>query len=167
MNNSANFIVEQNQLLNSLKQLQKLERSGKKKDSTIEITIFDGYLQLVIPGVLLKVQARTEGSAKFTIRLWYFTNLVNAEKDNELHFSLTENQLKLKGFTFSVLTTFFTTDNILRSIDLPLNYTFLDIARLYLSEKYTTDEIIFNNVDKPVVDAINKLKVDNESARDL
>lgn len=164
MNSTANFTVEKKQLLNSLKQLQKLERSGRKKDSTLEVTIYDGYLQLVIPGIQLKVQARTEGSAKFTIRLWYFTNLVNAEKDNELHFSLTENQLKLRGFTFGVLTTFFEKDNILRSIDLPVNYKFLDVVRLYLSEKYTTDEIIFNNLDKPVVDAIDKLKTDIDKA---
>lgn len=94
MHPTTSFIVEKKQLLNSLKHLQKIEKSGRKKESTLEVTIYDGYLQLVIPGIQLKVQARTEGSAKFTIRLWYITNLVNAEKDNELHFSVTENQLK-------------------------------------------------------------------------
>lgn len=114
MNNTTTFIVDKRQLINSLKQLQKVEKSSRKKDSTLEITIYDGYLQLVIPGIQLIVQARTEGSAKFTLRLWYFANLVNAEKENELHFNLTENQLKLRGFTFSVLTTFFEKDNILK-----------------------------------------------------
>ena len=33
----------------------------------------------------------------------------------------------------------------------------IDIARLYLSEKYTTDEVILNNPDKEVVDVVNKL----------
>lgn len=167
MNNTTTVTVDKRQLLNSLKQLQKVEKSSRKKDSTLEITIYDGYLQLVIPGIQLTVQARTEGSAKFTLRLWYFANLVNAEKENELHFNLTENQLKLRGFTFSVLTTFFEKDNILRSIDLPVNYKFLDVAKLFLSEKYTIDEIIFNNLDKEVVDAINKLKTDVDKATSI
>lgn len=160
MNTTANFTVDKRQLLNTLKQLQKIEKSGRKKDSTLEVTVFDGYIRLIIPGIDLIVQAFTKGSAKFTIRLWYFTDVVNAEKDKELQFTLTENQLKLRGFSFAVLTTFFENDKILRSINLPVNYKYLDIVRLYLSEKYTTDEIIFNNLDKDVVDAINKLNTE-------
>lgn len=160
MNVTATITVDQRQLLNALKQLQKIEKAGKKKDSTLEVTVFDGYIRLVIPGIDLIVQAFTKGSAKFTLRLWYFTDIVNAEKDRELHFTLTENQLKLRGFSFKVLTTFFEDDRILRSINLPVNYKYLDIVRLYLSEKYTTEEIIFNNLDKEVVDAINKLNTE-------
>jgi hypothetical protein len=160
MNATATITVDKRQLLNALKQLQKIEKAGKKKDSTLEVTIFDGHIRLVIPGIDLIVQAFTKGSAKFTLRLWYFTDIVNAEKDRELHFTLTENQLKLRGFSFKVLTTFFEDDRILRSINLPVNYKYLDIVRLYLSEKYTTEEIIFNNLDKEVVDAINKLNTD-------
>jgi hypothetical protein len=36
-----------------------------------------------------------------------------------------------------------------------------------LSEKYTIDEIIFNNLDKEVVDAINKLKTDVDKATSI
>jgi hypothetical protein len=157
MNTTATFTVDKRQLLNALKRLQKIEKSSRRQDSTLEVTIFDGYIRLIIPGIDLIVQAITKGSAKFTIRLWYFTDIVNAEKDRELHFILVEDQLKLRGFSFSVRTTFFENDKILRSINLPINYKYLDVVRLYLSEKYTTDEIIFNNLDKEVVDAINKL----------
>lgn len=160
MQSTATFKVDKRQLLNALKQLQKIEKAGKKKDSTLEVTIFDGYIRLVIPGIELNVQAFTKGSAKFTLRLWYFTDIVNAEKDSELHFTLTENQLNLRGFSFNVLTTFFENDRILRSINLPVNYKYLDIVRLYLSEKYTTEEIVFNNLEKEVIDAINKLNAD-------
>lgn len=160
MNTTTTFNVDKRQLLNALKQLQKIEKTSKKKDSTLEVTVFDGYIRLVIPGIDLIVQSITKGSAKFTIRLWYFTDIVNAEKDRELQFTLTENQFKLRGFSFAVLTTFFENDRILRSINLPVNYKYLDIVQLYLSEKYTTEEIIFNNLDKEVVDAINKLNTD-------
>lgn len=160
MNKTATFITEKKPFLAALTQLKKIEKSGKKKESTLEVTILNGYIQLVIRGIQLHVHATTSGSAKFTIRLWYIADVVNAEKDNELNFTLSENQLKLRGFSFSVLATFFENDRILRSIDLPVNYKYLDVVRLYLSERYTTDEIIFNNLDKEVVDAINKLKTD-------
>lgn len=157
---TATFTVEKKQLLDALKQLKKIEKSGKKKESTLEVTILKGYIQLVIPGIQLYVHAITTGSAKFTIRLWYIADVVNAEKDNELSFTLNENQLKLRGFSFGVLSTFFDNDRILRSINLPINYKYLDVARLYLSEKYTTEEITFNNLDKEVIDSIDKLKTD-------
>lgn len=160
MNTTANFTVAKSELLPALKQLQKVEKSARKKESTLEVTIIDRFITLVIPGIQLQVKAVTSGTAKFTIRLWYFANVVNAEKDKNILFTLTENQLKLRGFSFAVLTTFFETDNILRSINLPVNYTQLDIASLYLSEKYTTDEIVFNNLDKQIVEAINKLNSD-------
>lgn len=160
MNRLATFTVEKRQLLNTLKQLKKLEKSGRKNDSTLEITIFDGYIRLNIPGIELIVQAFTKGSAKFTIRLWYITDVVNAETDKELNFTLLENELKLRGFTFAVQSTFFDTDSILRSINLPVNYTQYDLAKLYFSGKYTQEEIIFNNMDKLVPNALDTLEKD-------
>lgn len=47
MNPTATFTVEKRQLLNVLKKLKKLEKSGRKKDSTLEVTIFDGVRQLI------------------------------------------------------------------------------------------------------------------------
>lgn len=167
MNNITTFTVQKKQLLNALHRIKKLEKSGKKKDSTLEVTVFDGYIRLNIPGIELIVQAFTSGSAKFTIRLWYFTDIVNSEKDKELQFALIEGLLKLRGFSFSVLTTFFESDKILRSINLPVNYKYLDIVRLYLSDKYTTEEISFNNLDKDVTDAIHKLNADIDKITSL
>lgn len=40
------------------------------------------------------------------------------------------------------------------------SFVILDIARLYLSEKYTPEEITFNNLDTEVTDAIDKLNTD-------
>ena len=160
MTHSASFLVNQKELLSALKQIKKLEKSGRKKESTLEVTVIDGGLQLIIPGVELYIAARTEQSAKFTIRLWYFLDIVNAEKDLMLQFHLTPNTLSLRGFKFSVLTTFFANDRILRSINLPVNYKYLDIVRLYLSEKYTTEELKFNEIEEKVLASIDRLKTD-------
>ena len=38
-----------------------------------------------------------------------------------------------------------------------MNYKYLDIVRLYLSEKYTFEELEFNNLDVVVFNAVDKL----------
>lgn len=76
-NGNSTFAVAKGLFLNSLKHLQKIEKSGGKKESSLEITIYDEYLLLVIPGIQLKVQAITEGSAKFAIGLWYMTSVMS------------------------------------------------------------------------------------------
>lgn len=160
MGDTASFRVLKNELLVVLKQLQKLEKTVRKKLSTIEVTIIDDHVQIAMPGVQLQINAATKGSAKFTVRLWYLTDIIKAEKDESLHFELSENRLQLRVFSFPVLTTFFENDRILRSINLPVNYTTFDVASLYLSNKYTTEEISFNKLDKQIEDAMQKVKVD-------
>lgn len=157
---TASFRVLKNELLNVLKQMQRVEKSAKKKLSTLEVTIIDNYLQLAIPGIQLNINAATKGSAKFSVRLWYFAYIIKTEQDNTLHFDLTENRLSLKTLSFPVMTTFFKTDSILRSINLPLNFTDMDLAKLFLTDKYTDEEIVFNNFDKEVVKTIRKVQAD-------
>ena len=160
MASTASFRALKNELLNVLKQMQRVEKSAKKKLSTLEVTLIDNYLQMAIPGIQLSINAATKGSAKFTVRLWYFTDIIKAEQDNTLHFELTENRLSLRILSFPVMTTFFETDSILRSINLPLNYTDIDLAKLLLSGKYTDEEIVFNNLDKEAVKTMRKVKAD-------
>lgn len=96
---------------------------------------------------------------KFTVRLWYFADIIKAEQDNTLHFDLTENRLGLRTLSFPVMTTFFEADSILRSINLPLNYKDMDLVKLLLSGKYTDEEIV-NNLDKEAVKTMGKVKAD-------
>ena len=160
MEPTASFRVIKNELLNALQQMRRVERTPKKKSGTLEVTLLDGFLHLVMPGIQLDVPAGTGGNAKFSIRLWYFTDIISSERDNTLHFELTENRLSVRTLSFPVLTTFFETDSILRSINLPLNYTDMDLAKLLLSGKYTDEEIVFNNLDKEAMDTMRKVKAD-------
>ena len=132
-------------------------KSNRRKDSTLEVTLKLGFIHLIIPGVELHVHPLSTGSAKLTIRLWYIADIVKAETEKVLHFTVEDGTLKLRGFTFNAQTTFFETDRILRSINLPMNYKYLDIVRLYLSEKYTTEELEFNKLDAAVFNALEKL----------
>ncbi len=129
----STFSVLKNQLLVALKQMQKVAKTSRIVDSTLEVTLLVGFVHLVIPGIELHIHSTTSDSAKFTINLRYFIDVVNSEKDKELNFTVEDGVLKLRGFKFNLLTTFFETDSILRGIKLPVNYTFLDVARLYFS----------------------------------
>jgi hypothetical protein len=160
MNNVATFKVRRKELLDVLSKFKKLEKTSRKKTSTLEITIIDGRLRLIIPGVELLISATTTRAAKFTMSLLYFAEIAKTESDDILNFTLEEGELKLRGFAWRVPTTFFENDRILRSISLPMNYTHLDIARLWVSDKYTTEEIEFNNLTSDVIEGINKLKAD-------
>jgi len=160
MASTASFRILKKELLNVLKQMQRVEKSAKKKLSTLEVTIIDNYLQLAIPGIQLNINAATKGSAKYTVWLWYFDDIIKAEQDNTLHFELTENRLGLRTLSFPVMTTFFQTDSILRSINLPLNYNEIDLAKLLLSGKYTDEEIVFNNLDKEATDTMRRINKD-------
>ncbi|RNI39887.1 hypothetical protein EFY79_00865 [Hanamia caeni] len=160
MESTASFRVIKSELLNALKQIQRVEKSTKKKLSTLDVTLIDGLLQMAIPGIQLNIIAATKGSAKFTVRLWYFTDIIKSERDNTLHFELTENRLSIRKLSFPVLTTFFETDRILRSINLPLNYTDMDLVKLLLSGKYTDEEIVFNDLDKEALTAMRRVKAD-------
>jgi hypothetical protein len=154
------FSIEKNKLLPVLKQLAAMERSARKRNSVLEVTVKDACLELVMPGAQLQVAAEASGAVKFRTRLWYFRDLIENEKDKVLHFKVEEHALKIRDFTFTVYTAFMEDDRILRSIDLPLNYTPLDLARLYLSDRYTDEELEFNGMDKEALKAYRKITGD-------
>ncbi len=161
---TATFKVHKKELLAVLKRLKAMEKAARRKGSTLEVTIINFGLQLIIPGIEVPIAATTTGTAKFTIPLLYFADIVDTEKNEVLNFTLKEDRLNLRDFSWHVQATFFENNRILRSINLPVNYKYLDIVRLYLSEKYTAEEIEFNNLEKDVMKAIDKLKINIDKA---
>lgn len=156
----CSFVVDRKGLLAALTQFKKIEKSAKKKLSVLEVTVIDGALILIIPGIELKVKAETHGSVKFSVKLWYITDIVSTAAVQVLNCLITENALKIGNSIFNVYTTFFKDDSVLRSIDLPANYDYIDIYKLQLTGKYTQDEIEFNNLSDKIVDASKQIKSD-------
>lgn len=114
------------------------------------------YIILVIPGVELRLEAYTKGSAKFTIRLWYMAEIVRSEPEGLMHVDLNDNRMYIRNSSFGVCTTFFENDRILRSIELPVNYTETDLLKLLLSGRYTEEELNFNLLDAAARAAMEK-----------
>ena len=51
MPETASFSIPQKQLYAALSHIKKMEKAARKKDSTLEVTIINGFIRLVIPGV--------------------------------------------------------------------------------------------------------------------
>lgn len=159
MEHTASFTLASSKLLAPLRKLKRFSKAAHKKESTLEVTIIEGLVELVIPGSFQQIISSTSGSAKFTIGLLYFIDVLQSSP-NAVTYIVTPNRLSIGNLSIAVATTFFETDRILRSIDLPVNYTFKDVARLYLSTKYTSEEIQFNNLTEDVEAAVKRINTD-------
>ena len=156
----CSFTVNRKELQSALMHFKKIAKSAKKKETTLEVTIFNGGLTLNIPGGEQNVPAQTKGGAKFAIKLWYFIEIISSYDVAELNCLLTENTLKIRNTLFNAYTTFFKDDSILRSINLPLNYSHVDLYRLKQSGKYTEQEIEFNKLTEKIEDSELQIKID-------
>jgi hypothetical protein len=162
-NPSRKFRVLKRPLLQTLNKMQRLEKGARKKSNSIlEVTLIDNFLILNIPGVNMRIEANTSGSARFSIPLAYFIHVVNDQVDNTLEFHLSKDWLGIRTNSFPVQSTFFENDRILRSIHLPINYTRADLAKLVLSCQYTDEEIEFNELTEAARDALRTARKDFE-----
>lgn len=160
----CSFEVKRKELLSALTAFSRLTKSVNRKTTVIEVTVIDGGLILNIPGAELTAQAQTKGTAKFSTKLWYWADIVKSDDIDTLSCLVTDDTLRVSNTTFNVQTTFFRDDNILRSIDLPLNYTYVDLYRLKHSGKYTEQEIAFNHLTERIEDSVLKIKADIDKA---
>ena len=79
--NSSSFTIKKSVLLNTLKELTKvLNKVSKYKFTVLEMTVTDGKLTLVIPGAKYILDCETIHSAKGTIDLPYFLDIIKSQK---------------------------------------------------------------------------------------
>lgn len=145
--NSSSFTVKKVTLLKMLQEISKvLGRTSKTKRLTVlEMTITDAKLTLVIPGTIHILDCETKSTAKVTLNLFYFLDIIINQKEDTLECVITDNTIEVNGLFVKVQTTFFETDRILRSIKMPLNYTDFHLLKLE-RQGYTEEEIKFNKL---------------------
>ncbi|OAB25320.1 hypothetical protein SAMN05444395_10947 [Flavobacterium fryxellicola] len=130
--NQASFRIRKSKLLNELKKITKTLGPATKWTiyTTIELTITDGLLTLVIPGVRLELKCETSGTAKASLGLYYFREIIKNWKDLQLQCFIHDDEFKIGVTSIKAKTTFFENDSILRSINLPINYSELHLLQL-------------------------------------
>ncbi len=157
--NHAAFKVRKSKLLTELKKMTKALGSISKwnKNTELEITITDGMITLVIPGVRLELIGETVSTAKASLNLYYFKDIVQSWKDLQFQCDINDNEINIGVTTVKAQTTFFETDSILRSIKLPINYS--DWHLLQLENKgFTKEEITFNKLEYEIYCAKRNLR---------
>jgi hypothetical protein len=117
-----------------------------KVTTRIEITVLDGKIQLVGQGFVKELYALTTGSCKLVIPIHHWYEMVKMNREKILTVVVTEGEAMVGKVTVNVNTTFFESDSILRSIQLPANPRAIDYWKLaYMG--YTQEELQFNAVD--------------------
>jgi len=133
-----------------------------KLTTRIEITVLDGKIQLVGHGFVIEVEAVTTGSCKMVIPVMHWFEIIKMSKVKVLKIVITEGEAMIGKVTVNVLTTFFETDRILRSISLAANPKAIDYWKLeYLG--YTQEELEFNDLESKILSA----KIEFEHCIDL
>lgn len=131
-----------------------------------EVTVYDGKLNFVVPGISYDLKCETTGVGRFSTSFLYLDNIVQSLKNGDVKITLTDQFTTIGDVSFQSNTTFFKTDRILRNIQLTLNFTEADIIRLF-NEGYTEDEILFNRLDKPLAAIKQKMDKNIMSAFNL
>ena len=146
--NLSTFTIEKKVLLKTLTEISKIINKipNSKNSGILELTITDGKLTLIIPGAKHILDCVTKSSAKVSISLFYYLDIINSQRETKIHCIITDNTIEVKGLLVKAQTTFFETDSILRSIKMPLNYTDFHLLKLE-KEGYTEEEIKFNELN--------------------
>lgn len=166
--NHSSFTIKKTKFVNELKNITKtLGRISKYNKSTVlELTITDNLLTLVIPGIKLEIECKTQSTAKASIGLFYFKDIIQFSSGLNITCDVFNDEIKIGETSFKCQTTFFETDCILRSIKLPINYT--DYHVLQLENKgYTIEELRFNKLEFVVYHANKNLKKNIVLAKEI
>jgi hypothetical protein len=166
--NQASFKIKNSKLLNELKKITKALGPISKwnRYTELELTITDGLLTLVIPGVRLEVKCETKSTAKATLGLFYIRDIIKNWNKLDVEFIIINNAMSLGLTTVRVQTTFFENDSILRSINLPINYSDLHLLRLE-NKGFTPEEIDFNKLEYQIHIAKRNLKINIKNSTDI
>jgi hypothetical protein len=135
----------------TFKEIKKILTAAKtwKITTRIEITVLDGKIQLVGLGFVKELNALTTGSCKLVVPVLHWFELVTMSTDKILKVVVTEGEAMVGKVSVRVLTTFFETDKILRSISLPANPKAIDYWKLEY-QGYIPEEIQFNGLESKI-----------------
>lgn len=168
MISNSSFTIRKSKLVNELKKLTAATGKISKynKSIVLELTITDNLLSLVIPGIKLEVACETTSTAKATIGLFYFKDIIQSLKGLKVLCNIFQDEIKIGDTSIKCQTTFFEDDSILRSIKLPINYT--DYHLLQLENRgFTIEELRFNDLEYAVYISQKRLKKNISKTREL
>jgi len=159
------FSASKTALLEVFKKLKAGYKHRRKQAMMLycEVTITDNKAAFTIPGVTIYLTCETQGVAKFTIPMLYFEDLIKSYKGGPVKFIIHRQGITIGLTTVEADITYIEDDTILKSINLPLNFTDYDIINL-LNAGYTEEELAFNKLQTSISDALKRLNQNIKTA---
>jgi len=152
------FVIEKSKLDNLLK-IPKINKTASKvKSSTCELTLTDNMAKFVGRGVHFLIPVSSSGTAKATFELSTFVKLIKTYDKDQLKIEIHPGYIKVENFKVPAFSTFMEDDKILRSIDLPINFSDFDLLVISKDDRYTKEELDFNKLTPMITEAKSKLE---------
>ncbi len=141
----ASLMCKSKDLLETLKFLKRAipsNSSGKKY--TCEITVTVNQAQFVVIGAKRLLYCNANGPAKVSVPFFHLYSIIKSINVLNTHISIGDGFITINEITLYVWTCFMEDDTILRSVNLPINFSPADIVKL--PEQYSKEEMEFNNL---------------------
>lgn len=142
-------------LKDALKFLKRaVPKNSMAKLYSCEMTIKTNVVFFVAIGVTRVLYCNATGPAKVTMPFLYLYDIVRRIRTFSTEIAIGDGVITIGKVTANARTFFFQDDTILRSINMPINYSVDDILRL--PGQYTPEELEFNKMN----DLIQRTKED-------
>ncbi len=163
----AGFLIVTKELKQVLRLLKSsFKNTNKRQMPYCEVTIKTGKIEIAVAGSKSAVNCQAWGPARFVIGFEHFILLVNDRPRIKTKVVVGDDFMTINdSVTVTVQTWYFKKDTILRTIDVPVNFTIIDILKL--GERYTKEEIEFNKLKGKYEKAHNDLYVRIEKIKRL
>jgi len=165
------FTADRIKVLEALKHIKVAVGKNLKKANPVlcELTITSAKATFAVPGAMFSVQCNATGAAKATFQFIPFYKVMQLENKETIEMTISNSQATLGTLSFHAETCFFPNDRILRTIQLPINHSLIDLNNLLKDKSYTREELEFNkipekiaaaeiSIDKAIQSCYNKLK---------
>ena len=155
------------EILDKIKRLRSLVRPKSlkaRKSATLEIRIQPQYVSFHIPGAEEKLYCSTKGWGSFTLSLEYFFQILTDYTGNIFAPNFKEGEMQAgglftKGLGYKIQNTH---PENKATLDLPINYTTVDILKL--RKEINANEIVIANAERLIEKAEAKLNEDINAA---
>jgi len=135
-----------------------IPKNKKGKLYNCEITVKTNEVNFVVIGATKTIYCNATGPVKISLPFWYLNDIVRLITSYYITLDVSEGFLTIGKLTVSTSTCFFQDDSILRSVNLPMNYTVADLMRI--NDHYTPEEITFNKLDVLIQNNVDTISLD-------
>lgn len=160
------FTAAKKEILKTMKIVKTgLPKGGRKKEINIELQIGMNKVVMEIPGVSFEFYGKTVGLGKAFLPFLQFESMVKDSGVEEITVIVEAGKARVGKFTASnPAITISHVENII-SIDLPVNYTLIDL--IALKHRYSLEDLMANNFIKLIEDAEEKREANVHKALQL